>query len=210
MTTPDNSLFRYTSLPVLIDILTNKHLTLLSPSKWPDRNDAYSLELYRSRSKASHVLAICFTTREETCHHWSVFSQGDAGARIEFHKQELLAAIDGNDLITRDVDYREIPAVEKNTITTQDLPFLKRAPYRDEGEFRFIYISNDNTEFKNVAIPLNCIKRVTLSPWLHSSIAPSVKSLLKKIDGCTDMDIYRSTLLENNRWKSALAKEEAS
>lgn len=61
---------RYTSLPVALDILSEKHITLLTPDLWEDRNDAYYLERYREKLGFSCVLAICFSQRGETFHHW--------------------------------------------------------------------------------------------------------------------------------------------
>jgi hypothetical protein len=47
---------RYTTLPSLLDILHKKHITLLSPDTWEDRNDAYYLERYQLESKFRSVL----------------------------------------------------------------------------------------------------------------------------------------------------------
>ena len=54
---------RYTSLPVLLDALVHKRLTLLSPTSWEDRNDAYYIERYKETKKLKTVLALCFTTK---------------------------------------------------------------------------------------------------------------------------------------------------
>jgi hypothetical protein len=35
---------RYTSLPILLDALNHKRMTLLSPESWEDRNDSYYIE----------------------------------------------------------------------------------------------------------------------------------------------------------------------
>src|SRR4029077_11819212 len=69
-------LSRYTSLPIALDVLVQKRITLLSPETWKDRNDAYFLERYREEMKLQSVLAICFSRHRETFHHWRVFSSG--------------------------------------------------------------------------------------------------------------------------------------
>ena len=73
---------RYTSLPIALDVLSQKRITLLSPETWEDRNDAYYLERYRVKKELCCVLAICFSIRPETFHHWRVFSSGSAGVCI--------------------------------------------------------------------------------------------------------------------------------
>jgi hypothetical protein len=51
-----------------------------------------------------------------------------------------------------------------------------------------------------VAIDLAAIQNITLSPWLHPSLADDVKALIKKIDGCAEIKIYQSTLINNDDW----------
>ena len=53
---------RYTTLPILLDILHKKHIMLLSPETWEDRNDAYYLERYRLKSKFRSVPGHLFLT----------------------------------------------------------------------------------------------------------------------------------------------------
>ncbi len=53
---------RYTSLPYLIEILTDRHLTMLSPKTWEDRNDSFYLERYKVERKLKLILALCFLT----------------------------------------------------------------------------------------------------------------------------------------------------
>ncbi len=84
---------RYTTLPILLDILHKKHIMLLSPETWEDRNDAYYLERYRLKSKFRSVLAICFSLHRETFHHWRVFSNGSSGVCIEFDKDRHCSAL---------------------------------------------------------------------------------------------------------------------
>ncbi len=87
-------LLRYTSLPVLLDILSNQELTLLNPATWDDRNDSYYIELYKKRKKLKTLLALCFTTKSETYHHWKVFSDGISGVCVQFKKEQLLEQMD--------------------------------------------------------------------------------------------------------------------
>ena len=67
---------RYTTLPILLDMLWRKQITLLSPQSWEDRNDAYYLDRYQAERKLAAVLTLCFSAKSETFHHWRVFSHG--------------------------------------------------------------------------------------------------------------------------------------
>ena len=48
---------RYTSLSILLDILKEKRLTLLDPRNWDDKNDAFYMELYKSKKELKSLLA---------------------------------------------------------------------------------------------------------------------------------------------------------
>ena len=187
---------RYTTLPILLDILHKRHITLLSPETWEDRNDAYYLERYQKESKLRSVLAICFSLHRETFHHWRVFSHGADGVCIEFDKDRLLKVWSGDQSVqTRAVAYKEIQQIrDQAAIALEDLPFIKRFPYRDEKEFRVIFVSEDDAvEHKDYPIQLTCIRRITLSPWMSKTLAVSVKETLKSIPGCDRIKISRST-----------------
>jgi hypothetical protein len=83
-------------------------------------------------------------------------------------------------------------------VKTAALPFLKRSAYEDERQFRIIYESSTGKESTlDIAIPLACIERITLSPWIPSALSDHVKSTIKEIEGCNSMKVYRSTLISN-------------
>ena len=104
---------RYTTLPVLLDLLVTKQLTLLTPASWDDRNDAYYLEQYREKKKLKSVCAICFTGANETYHHWRVFSHGNSGVCVTFVFDKLCAHL-GKDpgIAAGEVKYHRIDALE--------------------------------------------------------------------------------------------------
>jgi len=201
-----STLSRYTSLPVALDVLSEKRITLLSPDLWEDRNDAYYLERYKEQGGFTCVLAVCFSQSNETCHHWQVFSHGFSGVRIEFDKKALLTSVPtSGDFRSREVVYRLIQTVRNNKPNMDDWPFLKRKPYKNEAEFRIVYQSKaDTSQVKHVGIELVAIRRVTLSPWLPESIAESVKETISRIDGCSRLKVFRSSLIENSSWKNAI------
>lgn len=195
---------RYTSLPIAIDILTKRRITLLNPQTWEDRNDAYYIEKYREKKNIKTLLAICFATRPETFHHWKVFSNGYSGVCIQFDRVKLLKAFPKSEGFRfAMIEYMLVKNVKNPPIA--NWPFLKRKAFKDEGEFRIIYENKTVEELnKHVDLNLDVINKITLSPWLHSTVADSVKNLIKTISGCEHIKIKHSTLIDNNGWKRAI------
>lgn len=203
---PPKFLNRYTTLPVLIDMLWRRQIALLSPQSWEDRNDAYYLERYQQEKQLGSVLALCFSTKHETFHHWRVFSQGASGVCIEFRAETFLAGVrDKAELKHGLVEYARIDKLERRTPKVDRWPFLKRLPYADEAEYRVIC---ESATVGELARPLDfdiaAVQRITLSPWMPKSVADSVVALIKTIPGCADLYAHRSSLIENGRWKNAL------
>lgn len=195
---------RYTNLAAAIHLLRNKRITLLDPSTWDDRNDAFFMSEYKKSIGASSLLALCFAESHETYHHWRVFSHGSDGVCIEFEKAALLNAFEQDPQILHGpISYTLLKDVQKMAdVNIQELPFLKRWPYGDEVEYRVIRVDQDDAKpFHDVPIRVNYIKRITLSPWLSPALADSVKSNLKSIPGCSKLKVYRSTLIDNSDWK---------
>ena len=200
---------RYTNLAATIHLLRTKSITLLNPATWDDTNDAYYMAEYKRHSTAKSVLALCFTESAETYHHWRVFSHGRDGVCIEFDKERLLSVWAGDTtVVTGVVNYEEIRSLRKRKVlSSEQLPFLKRYPFRDEQEFRVVFTSMDQAdEHKSYTIPLSCIKRVTLSPWMSKALATSVKQTLKDIPQCKGIKVSHSTLVDNEVWKSFTAR----
>jgi hypothetical protein len=54
---------------------------------------------------------------------------------------------------------------------------------------------------KDYTFDLSAIRRVTLSPWIVRDLADSIIKTLRQIDGCNQLKIYRSTLIDNAEWK---------
>ncbi len=194
---------RYTSLPALLHLLRNQQITLLSPTSWDDRNDAFYMNQYKKRRKLKSVLALCFSEANETYHHWRVFTHGSEGVCITFKRDELLAAFDAiKNIHKRAVKYKLISELKGFHPSVAQLPFLKRQPYKDEKEFRLVYDdSSEEIEMKGFHIELTCINRITLNPWMSKPLADAVKSTVRSVDGCKSIEVYQTTLLDNERWK---------
>ena len=195
---------RYTNIPALIYLLRERKITLLDPASWDDKNDSYFLSLYREKRDLTSVLALCFTPANETYHHWRVFADGSSGACISFDQAKLLKAVKKQVGVTaKAVQYLTLADIRDMKVKTRALPFLKRSAYGDEREFRIIYQSSTRKDGSlDVAIPLACIERITLSPWIPAALSDHLKSTIKEIDGCSAMKVYRSTLISNENWKT--------
>ena len=195
---------RYTNIPALIYLLRERKITLLDPASWDDKNDSHFLSLYREKRNLTSVLALCFTPAYETYHHWRVFADGSSGACISFNRKKLLKAVKKQIGVTaKTVQYLTLADIRDMKVKTAALPFLKRSAYGDEREFRIIYESATKKDGSlDVAIPLACIERITLSPWIPAALSNHLKSTIKEIDGCSAMKVYRSTLISNENWKT--------
>jgi hypothetical protein len=206
MPTVNPILNRYTSLPIALDVLFQKHITLLSPETWEDRNDAYYLEQYQIEMKFRSVLAICFSRGTETFHHWRVFSHGSAGVCIEFDKNKLLTGLPNTkEFRHQQVDYRWIHELEKTKPPIKSWPFLKRNPFKDEQEYRIVYeTKTEKLRASSIPIDLSCIRKITLSPWLPESVAGSIGEVIHKIDDCENLSVNRSSLIDNAKWRAVI------
>jgi hypothetical protein len=206
------SLRRYTNLAATIHLLSSRKITLLDPSNWEDRNDAYFMAQYKKLKNARSVLALCFAESSETYHHWRVFSHGRDGVCIEFKKDILLDSFSGDARTRADnVRYKLLKDLRElqNTIEIDDIPFIKRSAYKDEREFRIVFTDlNPRDSYKEYDFEPSAIKRITLSPWMPIAFAPPVKRIIKQINGFDKVDVYRSTLIDNESWKNVFKSVE--
>lgn len=199
------ALNRYTTLPILLDMLWAKRIELRKPENWEDRSDAYFLEQYRLERNLSAIFAVCFAGKPETFHHWRVFSHGHSGVCVEFKTHELLPSLKCPGFRFGPVRYRRIDALEKKRPALSTWPFLKRQPFKDEKEFRAIYEGPSNGQQTwPLEFDVDAIAKITLSPWLPPSVAKSVQRTIESIPDCSALVINHSTLLESRRWKRTL------
>ena len=205
MTVLKKFLRRYTDLPSLVYLLRERCMTLVDPQSWDDTNDSHYLTLYREKQRLASVLALCFTQVTETYHHWRVFANGASGVCISFRRKELLSVVRRHGGVrAHPVRYLKMDQLEGKQLVTNDLPFLKRYPFGHENEFRFLYQTRTaKRQTIDIPIPLSCVDRVTLSPWLRDKLSSPIKDLLWSIPGCSELKIVRSTLISNEEWKQA-------
>lgn len=200
-----NRLSRFTTLPILLDMLERRKLTLLDPKLWDDKNDSEVILGYKAKKGIKNLFALCFATGDETVHHWKTFSNGPSGCKIEFDSERLFAVIDVIPQLRHGkVSYKKLSEIERKDASIQldEMPFTKRWPYRCEQEYRIIVESNKEETFFEIDIPLDIIKRVTISQQMPKQIYSTIKDHLKALRGNPDGRISRSTLYQNDRWIS--------
>lgn len=199
----DNGMLRrYTNLPSLLCMLTKKQLTLLDPATWDDRNDSYYLSLYTKKRSVKRTLALCLSEKNETYHHWSIFTSRESGVCIIFDREKLETHLDTQkDIMHGPVKYMMLSKMRKGDINITDLPFLKRYAFTDESEYRIIYPSHQDIGFKNISIPLDTIKKISINPWAPDAFFEVIKETIRKIDGCEKIKIGKSSLIDNKEWR---------
>ncbi len=160
------------------------------------------MELYKDARKLKTLLAICFSQETETYHHWRVFADGPSGICVAFRKQQLIDIVSKQHGVTAgEVEYVRIKQLDPYFRTVLALPFLKRAPFEPENEFRFVYGSKrDKLDSLDVEMDLSAIDQIYLSPWMPESVANSVKVALQTAAGKANVTVTRSTLIQNDRW----------
>lgn len=200
---PTKSISRYFQLPALIRLLTEQQMSLVSPTSWEDTNDSHFLEVYRQKKKLSCVLAACFTEASESFHLWRVFGHGPSGVCVRFDREFLEELVAWSGVRWGKVKYLTLNQFRAMKHPDLDrLPFLKRAPYVDEVEYRLIYESKtDERKVLDLPVHSDAIQRITLSPWVPYSQYLAVKELLHGIPECDKLKIVRSTLIGNQEWK---------
>jgi len=197
---------RYTSLSGVVDILRRQQLPLLNPESWDDRNDRYFMDLYKEARQLGGLYALCAAQCAETYHHWKVFTGGAEGACLEIRREPFEALLSQLQHVRfKTVDYLVLEKVDR--LRPQDLanlPFCKRYGFTDEIEYRVIAETAEPQQpVLRIDFPLELIGRIELSPWLPDAVAESVQAVLSSITADHAIEIRRSRLIDNDRWKRA-------
>ena len=201
MKKPIIRLNRYTTLPVLLDLLKRKRLVLLDPSTWEDRNDSEIMLEYKKRKGVQKLFALCFSYGDETIHHWKTFADGASGCCIQFDAKQLISLI--NDIpgvrFGR-VKYKKLKELKDATIDVEEIPFTKRWPYRCEEEFRIIWSGSNDHDMYEIDFDLRLINRVTINQRMPHQIFETIKDHLREAFKRPEQRINRSTLYQNQIW----------
>jgi hypothetical protein len=196
---------RYTSLASALDILAKEALTLLPPSSWDDKNDAFVMEHYRARANLNSVLALCFAASTETYHHWRMFAPGPDGICLVFNRAKLQSNLAKREGVrARMVKYRSLKSIKQTPPTDDLLPFTKRSGFHAEKEFRIICEAREKGVIGHrVDIDMSALVRVVVNPWLPKPLFDVVKEALVSASG-SDVVVKRSTLTNSSEFQRAL------
>ena len=192
---------RFTTIGSAIDLLRNKRIAFLDPEKWDDRNDAEFMRLYKVKEKCESLKALCCTQSPQTYHHWRVFTQSTDGCFIEFLRTPLVDSVRGDpNYRSSGMEYIKLEEIKLCDYGARDLPFLKRAGFRPEEEYRIIYTGACDGPVHFMDIDLDWVRRIVLNPWLPTSISDSIKETFWEISGRRDLKIEASKLTNSQTW----------
>lgn len=193
---------RYTDLPSLLCMLTRKKITLFDPATWDDRNDSYYLNLYTEKKKLGNTLALCLTQKNETYHHWSVFTSRENGVCVVFDRDKIVSFLDTQKGVMHGpVKYMMLSKMRKEKVSIEDLPFLKRYAFTDESEYRLIYPSSRAIKLKHIRLPINAIRKISVSPWAPEAFFEVIKETIRNISSCEKIKVGKSSLVDNKEWR---------
>lgn len=199
----NNALKRYTELPFVLQALSNRELTLLSPRYWDDKNDAFYVEHYRKRAEHGSVLAMCFSATDPTYLHWRIFTHGASGAALYFKRDAFEAWVAGQpSLQGRMVEYRKEDDLSQTRPSLEMLPYIKRWAYRAEEEYRLLLpLRETKVKAHSLSFDLQMVEKVVINPWIHKLTFESVKKIIHSIDGCSNIPVQRAAMVESSRWR---------
>lgn len=192
---------RFTTLPVLLDMLKRKELVLLDPSSWDDKNDSEIILEYKRRKNVENFFALCFSRGDETIHHWMTYAPGTSGCCIEFDASRLVALFESTPGVRcGPVDYVKIKDLKGASIEVDNIPFTKRWPYRCDDEYRAIWSGETDQESFGIRFDLSLIRKITISQRMPHPVYETLREYLKEAFKEPEKRISRSTLFENRVW----------
>ncbi len=203
---------RYTNLADAIHILSTGKMALRNPSRWEDQNDRHFMERYQKTIRAGSLTALCFTSSEETYHHWRIYSNGYDGICFRLKQNEFVENAQSflPGLQAGYVKYRYTKQLKAKRPAPHEWPFLKRAAFAGESEFRLVYPQLRGA--KTIAAPFvpvepDAIDRIILSPWLDKSLRDSLCKTLKEVARNPELPVYRSALIDYKPWRSIVDED---
>ncbi|MFA8451908.1 MAG: hypothetical protein ACEPOW_14530 [Bacteroidales bacterium] len=202
---------RFTSLPILIDLLERKKIILIEPTNWDDRNDTLIIEAYKKKASVKKLFALCFTHENETIHHWKTFADGNSGCCIQFNGEKLIEILDSIAEISHGiVQYKNITEIDISRTEIKDIPFLKREPYKLESEYRVIWEGNGDMPVFEIPITLDIIEKITFGQQMPEPVFQSIKKMIETTYPEINSKINRSTVYENEKWIEKFEKIEST
>ena len=192
----------------LFDYLESKSLFLPEPQKWEDENDSEVLRIYSQKKGLTSLRALCFTSVNETIHHWKSFSWGASGCCIQFSYEAVQQAVSQeSSFVLRPVLYKTNKDLRGVKVPVDDFPFVKRKLFEVEHEYRLISQSTDVNAPDQLKLDLSAIQRITLSFDLPDRTLELLKRQIVDRYQVPRSKIFRSTLLKNNEWISHFSRK---
>jgi hypothetical protein len=144
----------------------------------------------------------------DTVWHWEGYAA--SGCLIDFNADSLLDVVSHvKGVQHKPVQYKSIEDVQKEIksggIKLDDIPFLKRIPYRFEKEYRIIWegkITKNSPDVKEIPISLDIIQNITISQNLAAPQYETIKDMIEKM-GIPHDRIHQTTLYRNPHWLGA-------
>jgi len=170
-------LYRYTSIPALLDMLLNERLLLSNPKSWTDRTDVDFLEKYANNGE---VRALCFFQSDESNLYWELYAK--FGCLIQFDKEKLTANFNKKDFRHNPMEYPKQKDLKKIELELENIPFLKQYRYRKENEYRLIW-KGSKKKAKNISIDINLdsIKKIIISGNIEKEEFKSLEKIINEI-----------------------------
>jgi hypothetical protein len=192
---------RYMSLEKLYKILESGKMEFSDPSYWSDENDLAVVDAYRRKQQAKYVRILCFTQQDESTLMWSTYASSKTGCRVRFIARNFKKAIKTIPNITYNkVKYQPYkPELTEDDI--DNLPFIKRTPYKAEQEYRIVWYGNSLNNLP-VIPATDIIWGIWLSPSLSREEAKGEKEKLRHFKKMypSIQQINKSTVLHEKRF----------
>ena len=91
-------------------------------------------------------------------------------------------------------------------ISVYDLPFMKRYGFKDEKEFRLVYASKSDNVSHYISVDQRMVNRIIFNPWIPAANVDALKAVLRSVDGWSELDLEKSSLIDNSQWENACRK----
>lgn len=191
-------LYRYMSFEVFIDIVINKKLTLLSPTKWEDSYEGWFLKGMTKSEKVGtmikkyidSVCGQCWSKNGDHVPLWSIYSYGNKSIMIKTTLEDLESL---NGVYCKEMTYSDgaeisideiVKLLTEPTPENMLIPFTKkRSGFEHENEYR-IFAFTECKPSIDIMIPniTEFVKGVMVHPFADDWYVDIVKSVCDKFN----------------------------